>query len=154
MRILIDADACPVRKSAVALAKRYRIPVWCYCDTAHRIEDGYSRTVTVDKGADSVDFKLIQDLLPQDIVVTQDYGVAALALGKGAAAIHQNGWIYTEENIDRFLFERHLGGKIRRSGGRTKGPAKRTKGDDAAFETAFLQLIELKLEENKTRKFL
>ena len=116
------------------------------CDTAHEIRDGYSETVTVDKGADSADLKLISLGGPGDTVVTQDYGVAAMALGKGMKAVNQNGLIYTADNIDRLLFERFLGKKVRRSGGRTKNMKKRSAEDDAAFERALRQLLKMEEE--------
>ena len=77
------------------------------------------------------------------IVVTQDYGVAALALGKGAKAIHQSGRWYTDENIDGLLMERHMA-KVarRRSKNHLKGPAKRTDEDDRRFEEGFRRLLE------------
>jgi uncharacterized protein YaiI (UPF0178 family) len=141
MQILVDADACPVKEIIVRLAKNKGIPVTMLIDTAHQLADGYSRVVTVDKGADSVDFALIGLLNSGDVVVTQDYGLAAMALGKGAKAINQNGLIYTDENIDRLLMERHLSAKARRAGNRTKGPAKRTKEADDRFEVAFEKLL-------------
>lgn len=142
MRILVDADACPVREIILREAKRRGIPVIMIIDTSHELHDDYSQVITVDKGRDSADFKLISLLLPTDIVVTQDFGVAAMALGKGARALNQNGMAYTAENMDRLLFERHLGQKIRRGGGRTGNPRKRSLGDDRAFETEFIRLLD------------
>ncbi len=141
MQILVDADACPVKQIIVRLAKRYKVPVTMLIDTSHELNDGYSTIVTVDKEADSVDFALMGLLAREDIVVTQDFGLAAMVLGKGAQAINQNGMIFTNDNIDRLLLERHINQKIRRSGGRTKGPAKRTKRNDAHFEAAFERLL-------------
>ena len=141
MRILVDADACPVKQIIVRLAKQKGIPVTMLIDTAHEIKDGYSTVVTVEKRADSVDYALMALLTREDVVVTQDYGLAAMVIGKGAKAINQNGLIYSNENMDRLLMERHIGQKIRRSGGRTKGPSKRTKDDDARFEAAFERLL-------------
>ena len=141
MQILVDADACPVKQIIVRLAKQRNIPVTMLIDTSHELSDGYSRVITVDKQADSVDYALVRLLNRDDIVVTQDYGLAAMALGKGAKAVNQNGLIFTGKNIDRLLMERHIGQKVRRGGGRTKGPSKRTKEDDARFEAAFEQLL-------------
>jgi uncharacterized protein YaiI (UPF0178 family) len=141
MKILVDADACPVKKIIVRLAKGKQIPVTMLIDTSHQLNDGYSHVITVDTCADSVDFALMSLLEKSDIVVTGDYGLAAMVLGKGAQAINQNGLIYTDDNIDQLLMERHIGGKIRRSGGRTKGPAKRTKADNDKFEIAFKRLL-------------
>lgn len=141
MQILVDADACPVKEQIVKLAKKYAIPVMMLIDTSHILEDGYSTVVTVDKARDSVDIKLINILSSDDIVVTQDYGVAAMALGKGARAINQNGLIFSETNMDRLLFERFLGQKVRRSGGRTTNMKKRGKQEDEDFSRALEQMI-------------
>ncbi len=141
MKILVDADACPVKEIIVRLAKERRIPVTMLIDTSHELDDGYSRIITVDKQADSVDYALMGLLTREDIVVTQDYGLAAMVIGKGARAVNQNGLIFTDANMDRLLMERHIGQKIRRGGGRTKGPPKRTKDDDARFERALQKLL-------------
>ncbi len=141
MKILVDADACPVKNIIVRIAKEYNIPVVMFIDTSHVISDGYSNVITVDKARDSVDIALINQVSKGDIVVTQDYGVAAMALPKGAKVINQNGLIYTNENIDSLLFERHFAQKVRQSGGRTSGPKKRIKENDNRFEDAFKSLI-------------
>jgi len=141
MRILVDADACPVKQIIVRLAKQRDIPVTMLIDTSHELNDGYSTIITVDKRADSVDYALMGLLTREDVVVTQDYGLAAMVIGKGAKAINQNGLVFTDENMDTLLMERHIGQKIRRSGGRTKGLAKRTKEEDARFEAAFCKLL-------------
>ena len=141
MRILVDADACPVKQIIVRLAKQRNIPVTMLIDTSHELNDGYSTIITVDKQADSVDYALMGLLRREDVVVTQDFGLAAMVLGKGAKAVNQNGLIFTNDNIDKLLMGRHIGQKVRRSGGRTKGPAKRTKEDDERFEAAFEKLL-------------
>lgn len=146
MQILVDADACPVKQIIVRLAKEKNISVTMLIDTSHVLEDGYSKIVTVDKQADSVDYALIKLLTQVDIVVTQDYGLAAMVIGKGAKVINQNGLIFTNENIDKLLMERHIGQKMRRSGKRTKGPNKRTKEDDALFEAMFEKMLSEALE--------
>lgn len=142
MNILVDADACPVKGIIVKIAKQYRLPVTMVIDTSHELDDGYSTVIVVDKARDSADIALINLVRAGDIVVTQDYGVAALALGKKARAVNQNGLIYSDGNIDKLLFERHLGQKVRRAGGRTSNPRKRTPEDDMNFEKAFQRMIE------------
>ncbi len=138
----MDADACPVKQQIVHLAKKYKIPVIMIIDTSHIIDDGYSTVITVDKARDSVDIKLINILSDDDIVVTQDYGVAAMALGKGACALNQNGLIYNKDNMDRLLFERFLGQKVRRSGGRTTNIKKRGREEDENFSHTLENLIQ------------
>ena len=140
--ILIDADACPVVRQAEQIAKAHGLPVTLLCDTNHVLTSDYSEVRIIGAGADAVDLALINLCRRGDVVVTQDYGVAALALGKGAHAIHQSGLIYTNENIDRMLMERHLARKARMSGKHHfKGPKKRTAQDDEAFCQAFKALL-------------
>ena len=143
MMICIDADACPVTRIAEDIARRYGIPVTLLCDTNHVLTSDYSAIRVIGAGADAVDIALINLCRRGDIVVTQDYGVAALALGKGARAIHQSGRWYTDENIDGLLMERHLAGKARRSGRHhLKGPARRTEEDDRRFAASFERMIQ------------
>ena len=118
MRILVDADACPVVSIVERTAKKHDIPVILLCDTNHVLYSDYSEVITVGAGADAVDFKLVSLCQKGDIVVTQDYGVAAMILGKGAYGIHQSGKWYTDENIDQMLMERHLTKKARKPSGK------------------------------------
>ena len=115
MKIYIDADACPVTGIVERVAKEYAIPVVLLCDTNHVLSSDYSEIRVIGAGADAVDIALINLCQRGDIVVTQDYGVAALALGKGAKAIHQSGRWYTDENIESLLMERHMAKVARRS---------------------------------------
>ena len=125
MRLLVDADACPVVDIAIDCARKRGIDVLLVCDTAHVMQREGAQTLMVDQGADSADLALVNRAQRGDVVVTQDYGVAAMALGKGCRALDQNGREYTDGNMDALLFARHEAGRIRRSGGRTKGPKKR-----------------------------
>ena len=134
MKIIVDADACPVKDVVKKVAKMYGLVVLMVCDTSHQIQDDYCDVITVDKFADSADIRIINLAEENDLVITQDYGVAAMALGKRAFAMNNFGDEYTNENMDKLLFERFLGKKVRRAGGRTKGPKKRTKANDVAFE--------------------
>lgn len=144
MKILVDADACPVVKIVEKVAQEKEIPLILICDTSHVMSSDYAQVIIVDKGADSADFALIGKSVRGDIVVTQDYGVAAMALGKGVHVIHQSGREYTNENIDQMLFERHMSKKARRSSSKFhgKGPKKRTEEDDIRFESAFRSLVD------------
>lgn len=143
MKIFVDADACPVVDIVEDIATKYNIPVTLLCDTNHVLMSDYSEVIVVGAGADAVDYKLISICHRGDIVVTQDYGVAAMALGKGAFAIHQSGKWYTNENIDQMLMERHLNKKARRASSRNhiKGPRKRTEEDDQRFAESFEKLL-------------
>lgn len=143
MKILVDADACPVVGIIEKVAKEYQMEVTLFCDTCHILNSDYSEIVTVSKGSDAVDFMIVQRGKKGDLVVTQDYGVAAMALGKGLSALHQSGKRYTNENIDQMMFERHMAKKARRASShfRGKGPKKRTKEDDERFEESLRSII-------------
>lgn len=139
MRILVDADACPVKEIIVSLAKRYEIPVVMYFDTSHQYHDGYSNTIQLDKGKDSVDFALVNDTVPGDIVVTQDYGLASMALSKQAKTIHPNGNIFTSDNILGLLTRRAANMRVKKK--HLKGPRKRTQAEDDRFKQSLESLI-------------
>ena len=165
MQIFVDADACPVVGIVEKVAKEHSIPVTLLCDTNHVLSSDYSEVIVVGAGADAVDYKLISICHRGDIVVSQDYGVAAMALGKGSQgpvdlgfepteaerrpyAIHQSGKWYTNENIDQMLMERHLNKKARRASGKNhlKGPRKRTSEDDEHFRESFEKMIHMAMD--------
>ena len=147
MNIYVDADACPVVRIVEDIAEKYNIAVTLLCDTNHVLNSDYSDVIVVGAGADAVDYKLISICHKGDIVVSQDYGVAAMALGKGAYAIHQSGRWYTNDNIDRMLMERHLNKKQRRTShqNHVKGPKKRTSEDDERFRESFEKMVRMLL---------
>lgn len=140
-KILVDADACPVVELALKEGKKAGVSVVLITDTSHQLNRPGATVVTVDKGRDSADFYLVNIVRPGDIVVTQDYGLAAMALAKKAVALNQNGLIYAEENMGALLESRHISQKIRRAGGRTKGPAKRARQQDESFQQALNNLL-------------
>ncbi len=142
MHIYIDADACPVIPIAEEIARRFGLPVTLLCDTSHVLSSAYSEVKAVSQGPDAVDLALINLCRRGDIVLTQDYGVAALALGKGAFAIHHSGKRFTDGNIDGLLMDRHLNKKARRSGKHPSGGMKkRTPEEDRQFASGFEKLI-------------
>lgn len=145
MHIYVDADACPVVGIVEKIAKENEIPCTLLCDTNHILRSEYAEVKIIGAGADAVDYALINLCNKGDIVVSQDYGVAAMALGKGAYAIHQSGRWYTNENIDQMLMERHMAKKARmskRQKTHIKGPSKRTEEDDKRFADSFCRLVE------------
>lgn len=142
MKIIIDADACPVVDITVKVAKEHKSECIIVCDNTHTIERDGATTIVVDKGADSADCRIANITEKGDVVVTQDYGLAALVLGKGGKALNQNGLIYTDGNIENLLFTRHIGKKERMAGNRTKGPKKRTSQNDADFLKALILCLE------------
>lgn len=150
MKILVDADACPVTRIVEEIAEKENIPCLLLCDTNHVLESDYSEVKIIGAGADAVDFALLNLCQKGDLVVTQDYGVAAMILGKGAYGIHQSGRWYTNQNIDQLLMERHLAKKARMGKGKhhLKGPSKRTEEDDKRFQESFEKLIRMAKEQS------
>ena len=142
MKVLIDADACPVVDIAVNLCRQYQIPCFLLCDTAHTMHREGAETLIFDKGSDSVDFALVNRASAGDIVITQDYGLASMCLGRAARVLHQDGWEYNQWNIIGLMEQRHVNKKHRLAGGRIKGPSKRTKAQDEAFAKAFQQMLQ------------
>lgn len=142
MKVLIDADACPVVDIAVRLCREFHIPCILLCDTAHTMHREGAQTLVFDKGADSVDFALVNRVSPGDTVITQDYGLASMCLARQARVLHQDGWAYTEDNIQALLWSRHETKKYRASGGRVKGPSKRTPQQDKAFADSLRTLLQ------------
>ena len=142
MRILIDADGCPVVPQTIQIAGKYGLECILLCDTAHHFERAGARTVTVSKGADSVDFVLVNMVQAGDVVITQDYGLAAMCLARRAVPISQNGLVYNDGNIDSLLLQRHTSKKLRAAGVRMKGPSKRTVEQDAAFERTLEAVVQ------------
>ncbi len=143
MRIIVDADACPTKSIIEEVAFNNNVDVVMVFDTAHQYESEYSTVIIVDKGADSVDQEILRLTRKNDIVVTQDYGLAALALAKGCKALNQNGMIYSEFNIDLLLDQRYYSAKLRKSGLRAKNQKKREVSDDSKFREALNYLISL-----------
>jgi len=141
MKVLIDADACPVVDISVTLCAQHEVTCVLLCDTAHEIRREGAETLVFDKGADSVDFALVNRVAAGDIVITQDYGLASMCLARGARILHQDGWEYTRDNIEGLLFQRHAARQYRAAGGRTKGPSKRKASQNQAFSAALEKLL-------------
>lgn len=141
MKILIDADGCPVVNVTVWMAKENYIDCFIFCDTSHVFEKTGATTMIFSKGADSVDFALVNRVLAGDIVITQDYGLAAMCLSKNAIVINQDGMEYTAHNIDSLLLARHTAQIIRSTGGRLKGPKKRSAVQDKEFKAKLASLL-------------
>lgn len=142
LKVLIDADGCPVVDIAVGLCRKYQISCFLLCDTAHSFLREGAETLTFDKGADSVDYALVNRVAPGDIVVTQDYGLASMCLARKARVLHQDGWEYTPDNIDALLLVRHDSWKFRAAGGRPKAIKKRTQEQNRSFERYFEALLQ------------
>lgn len=143
MKIYVDADACPVVRITEEVARRYGVELVLLCDTNHVLSSGYASIIVVDAGADAVDLALVNRCGKGDVVVTQDYGVAAMALSRGAYPIHQSGMLYTQGNIEGLLNQRYEAKKARRASAKNhwKGPPKRREEDDRLFRASLEGLL-------------
>lgn len=141
MRILVDADACPGKHIIEEVAKKFGLELILYCDINHILTSNYATIKYMDSGFQSVDMKIANEAKAQDIIVTQDYGVAAMVLGKKAYAISPKGNIYSNDNIDKLLFERHISAKVRRGGGKTASHKKRSSEDDTRLRENLIKLV-------------
>lgn len=147
--IFVDADGCPVVNETISIAKKFKMPCTLICDTTHEMHRDGAETVIVSKGADAVDFVLVNKVSKGDIVVTQDYGLAAMVLAKQGHPIDQNGRRYTNDNIDQLLLARHTAQKIRMAGGRLKGPKKRSKESNEKFINSLRDLCQFLLSQKQ-----
>ena len=144
MKILIDADASPVKKEIIQCAEKYNVPVVLVSSIAHySLEEhpDFVEVIYVEKGADRADFKIVQLARKHDIIVTQDYGLASLLLPKGCRVIHHKGYEYTMDNIDTLLQNRHFSALQRQSGQRTKGPKPFTNEERQKFLSFFEEVL-------------
>lgn len=146
LKIVVDADGCPVVNITINIAKDNNIKCIIVCDTSHEISNDYADTIIVSKGADSADFKIVNIINENDIVITQDYGLAAMCLSKKAFVLNQNGMIYSEKNIDDLLFSRHVSKVQRKAGKHLKGPKKRTGEQDIIFQKVLKETIKKALD--------
>ena len=145
MKILIDADASPVKNEVIALAEQYDLEVVLVSSIAHystETHPDFVKVIYVEKGADQADFKIVQLAKKDDIIITQDYGLASLLLPKGCHVLHHKGSQYTAENIDQLLHNRHFSAMQRKSGQRTKGPKPFTKENRRQFKDYFERFLE------------
>ncbi|WP_027634574.1 YaiI/YqxD family protein [Clostridium hydrogeniformans] len=142
MRIIVDGDGCAGKEVIESLAKEFSVVLKLFCSYNHSITLKYGEVKYIDPSFQSVDMVVFNECKSGDIVITQDFGVAAMVLSKGVYSISPKGYIFSDNNMDRLLFERHIGSKVRRGGGRTKGPKKRTSEDDERLYKNLKYLIE------------
>lgn len=141
MRILVDGDGCPSKDSIVEMTKKYQLEMLVFIDYAHMLDSEDYQTIMCEVGADSVDMKIVNMVKKGDLVITQDYGLASLVLGRQAYVLHVSGKVIDQNNIDQLLLSRYTAAKIRKAGGRTKGPAKRSQADELFFKKQLEEMI-------------
>jgi len=141
MKIIVDADACPksVLRLSMKIGHHYGIEVWTVASFHHNIHSDHP--IIVGGDPQEADIKIINITEDGDIVITQDWGLAAVALGKGARCLSPTGIEFRSEKIEFLLEEREIKSKLRRSGERTRGPRKRTLGDDRRFEACLVRIL-------------
>lgn len=141
MRIIIDGDSSPVIEESKNIAQDKNIELIVFCDYNHNISTNYGEVKKVDQSFQSVDMEIINYVKKDDIVITDDYGLASLVLSKKCLVINSKGMVYNDTNIDNLLMRRHINKKIRRAGGKHPSPSKRTNKDNIKFKRNLLKLI-------------
>lgn len=147
--IVVDADACPVKAEITETALIFGADVCLVASHDHRMaEQEGVRVVQVDRSSQSVDLYIVNHIVSGDIVVTQDFGLACIALGKGALVLSPRGEQYTNDNIDYLMERRHESARIRRSGGKTRGPKAMTVSDREAFQQKLTKVLQIEQEKH------
>jgi len=144
MKVYVDADACPVTDVVIDESHKFKVPVVLVKSYSHFStikEETDVRTIYVDTGADSADYRILQEVKSGDVIITQDYGLASLGLAKECLVLHHKGFSYSNENIDRLLQSRHLSAQARKAGKKTKGPKPFTGEDREKFRTIFIDTL-------------
>ncbi|GAA0603586.1 YaiI/YqxD family protein [Virgibacillus siamensis] len=145
MKIYVDADACPVKDIIISTAAEYEVPVVIVKSFAHfspNDEQPDVETIYVDTGAEAADYRIMKLARSDDMIITQDYGLASLGLAKGCTVLHHKGFAYTNDNIDQLLQTRYLSAMARKSGKRTKGPKAFSAEDEQKFTELFRENLE------------
>ena len=145
MRLMVDGDGSPVKEEVIRLGQRFQLPVIIITSVDHYTTKEYPpfvRLVYVDKGADRADYQIVKEILPGDILITQDYGLASLVLPKQARVFHHSGKEYLKETIDTLLMQRYLSAETRRAGKRTKGPKAFMQQDRERFYEIVSQILQ------------
>jgi len=141
MKILVDGDGCPVIDIIESAAEELEIELILLSDLNHRHQLSYGKVITVDQGYQSADMELYSRIEKGDLVVSSDYGLAAIALGRGALVLSFSGREFTDQNIDRLLNQRHLHSKMRRKTGRHTTHKKRSNKDDLRFKKKLYKIL-------------
>lgn len=144
MKIIVDADACPSINLITDLAIKNNLELLLYTDTTHNIQNDYAKVIVLTKGYQSVDMAISNDIKNGDVLITQDFGLACIALSKKSVVVHPKGMIYDDDNIEQLLLERHINTKNRKQNKHVKGLKKRIKEDDIKLIESINYLINKK----------
>ncbi|MCR8641966.1 YaiI/YqxD family protein [Paenibacillus sp. N1-5-1-14] len=150
-RVIVDADSCPVKHEIIAAGQANSVPVVLVASFDHVLKEAgdHVSIVQVDRSDQSADLYIANHIKRGDILVSGDFGLAAMALGKGAYAMSVRGQQYTNENIDYLLDRRHAQMKMRRSGKHSKGPKPFTDEDRKNFLQSLTRLLQILQENSK-----
>ncbi|NLN86317.1 MAG: YaiI/YqxD family protein [Syntrophomonadaceae bacterium] len=141
MKIVVDADACPVKGIIETVGERWGVGVVLVSNHHHRMQSDYASIVVVDGASQAADLAIMNMVCRGDLVVTQDYGLASMVMAKGSYALDPSGRVFNDDNIDRLLMNRYLSQKARRAGGRTRGPRKRRQLDNDRFAHSLERIV-------------
>lgn len=147
MKIYVDADACPVKDIIIDETVERNLEVTLVTSISHfslQEHPAGVETIYVDNDSEAADYRIMQLSKKNDLVITQDYGLASLALAKGCTVMHHKGFMYTNKNIDDLLQTRYLSAQARKAGQRTKGPKAFTKEDKEIFREKFIRFLKTK----------
>ncbi len=134
LHIFIDADACPVKQEVYRVARRYRLDVTLVTNAWMRVpNERWIALEVVDDGFDAADDWIVEQVQPQDIVVTADIPLASRCLKQGACVIGPTGKPFTENNIGDAVATRDLLSELRGAGEITGGPPPLKKRDRSRF---------------------
>ena len=149
VKIVVDADACPVKAEIISVAERFGVDVLIVASYDHRMppSDGRVTVVQVDRSDQSVDLYIANRIGRGDVLVTQDFGLATIGLSKGAIALSNRGQEYRDETIGFLLERRHELAKQRRGGKYSKGPRPFTEEDKTFFLQSLTKVL-IRLQEN------
>lgn len=140
--IVVDADSCPVKQEIVGTAAAFQVTVQMVASHDHRLEKQPGvDIVQVDRSDQSVDLYIVNHIKRGDVVITGDFGLACVAIGKGAIVLSPRGEQYTDANIDYLMERRHESARRRRAGGRTRGPKAMSGEDRAAFQQKLTKVL-------------
>ncbi len=140
-KIIVDADACPgnVLQICYRLGEKFSRPVWTVASFNHCV--GADNHIVVGNDPGEADLKIINFCQRGDVVITQDGGLAAMVVGKGAHCLGPSGHRFRPDAITNLLEIRAAKGRYRRAGGRTGGPCRRTAEDDRRFARSLEQVL-------------
>lgn len=145
MKIYVDADACPVKDIIIDEAIQRELEVTLVTSISHFSLQEHPvgvETIYVDNDSEAADYRIMKLARKDDLVITQDYGLASLTLAKGCKVMHHKGFMYTNKNIDDMLQTRYLSAQARKAGQRTKGPKAFTKEDKEIFRRKFIRILD------------